>query len=498
MPNPNPAPTAGLRAVATRGMSWMAVQSVGTRVLSLTGQLILGWLLNPSDFGLYALALSISNAVGALRNGGVTQLLVRHSEDFEEHTPSLGGFALIFNLMAAALLALLAPLAASHFHSRQLIGLLLCIAVSFPVGTQAVIYRSRLTVDGRYRDLTALTFASTLFWQVATVGMAFAGCGPYSYVIPTMLQGPFETVVGFWLVRHWPHLELRPDKDRFMAVFRDTRWVMLGAAMLSLATTGDYMAVGLFTNAAMVGQYFFAFQLVSSVGTLISSGIESVLPPLLARPEFSRSKQNAAVLEMTQIFMLLSWPLAGLVAFATPPLIQFLWGPKWAPAAGAVQLMAFCLPAWILKSVVRSLIEARGLWKQRFIFLGAYGLGGILSAAAGATTGKLEIIAGAVTGFYLIFAAGLVMILPRLTDSPPLSIVRRLLVPCCLCLLSSAIATIAALAFSYRFSALLAPWILAASYIAITLTLNAALLQSEWRASLAMLLRRSPSLPEIQ
>jgi PST family polysaccharide transporter len=271
---------------------------------------------------------------------------------------------------------------------------------------------------------------------------------------------------------------------------------MLGAAMLSLATTGDYMAVGLFTNAAMVGQYFFAFQLVSAVGTLISSGIESVLPPLLARLEFSRPKQNAAMLEMTEIFMLLSWPLAGLVAFAAPPLIQVLWGPKWAPAADAVHLMAFCLPAWILKSAVRSLIEARGWWKQRFMFLGAYGLGGILSAAAGAATGNLEIIAGAVTGFYLLFAGGLVMILPRLTGSPPLSIVRRLLAPCCLCLLSSAAATVAALAFSYRFSALIAPWIITASYIAVTLALNATLLLSEWRASLTMLLHRSPPLQE--
>jgi len=49
-----------LRATATRGMSWMAVQTLGTRVLSLSGQLVLGWLLSPADFGLYALALSIS------------------------------------------------------------------------------------------------------------------------------------------------------------------------------------------------------------------------------------------------------------------------------------------------------------------------------------------------------------------------------------------------------------------------------------------------------
>jgi O-antigen/teichoic acid export membrane protein len=469
-------------------MSWMAVQTLGTRVLSLSGQLVLGWLLSPADFGLYALALSISNAVGALRNGGTAQMLVRHTEDFSDHARSLGGFAFIFNLLTTALLGLIAPWAAAHFHSRQLLGLLLCIAASFPLGTIAVIYRSRLTIDVRYRDLAALTFASTLFWQVATISMALAGCGPYSYVIPTMLQGPFETAFGFVLYRQWPTIQLRSSSENFLSIFRSSRWVMLGAAMLSLATSGDYMAVGLFTDAAMVGQYFFAFQLVSAVGTVISSGIESVLPSLLAKAGLGRAKQNAAVLEMTQIFMLLSWPLAGLVAFAAPPLIQLLWGSKWAPAAAALHVLAFCLPAWILKSVIRSLIEARGLWKQRFIFLGIYGFGGILSAAAGAATGKINIIAGAVTAFYLLFAAGLLMLLPKLTGGSSLSIVRRMLVPCCLCLLSSAIATCAALSLPSRFFAL-GPWIMAASYIAAVLALNATLLQSEWRASVSMLLR---------
>jgi PST family polysaccharide transporter len=469
----------------------MAVQTVATRGLSLAGQFVLGWLLSPADFGLYALALSISNAVGALRNGGVTQLLIRQSVDFDRHSAQLGGFALYVNVFAGALLVLMAPLAGSYFHSAQLLGLLLCIAGSFPTGTVAVIYRTRLTVDGRFGDLTGLILASTLFWQVATIAMAFSGCGAYSYVIPTLMQGPLETFIGLWLLKRWPHIDLRPEGRRFMAIFRETRWVMLGAAMLSLATTGDYLAVGLFTVAATVGQYFFAFQLVSAVGTLLSSGIESVLPPLLARLDSSRLKQNAAVLEMAEICMLLSWPLAGLLAIATPPLVHVLWGNKWAPAAQAVQIMAFCLPAWILKSVVRSVFEARGWWKWRFAFLAVYGFGGIISAALGATTKNLEIIAFAVTSFYLVFAALLLPMLHRLTSIPFASIARRLLIPFGVCLLAIAIATIPVFALKARLSAALAPWIMVSSYAVATLALNATLLQRMWRTPLSMLLRRS-------
>lgn len=479
--------------MAARGMWWMAVQTIGTRAISLAGQLALGWLLTPADIGLYALALSVSNAVGALRNGGVMQLFVRSPEDFRTLSGPLTGMAFFFNCLAAILVALLAPLAQIHFHSVALKWLLVCLGVSFPLGTLSVVYRSWLIIEGRYTDSTRLSVLSTLFWQVGTIGMAIAHCGAYSYVVPTALQGLLETAYGAWLMKGWPPVQLFLSRSLFLEIFRQTRWIMFGAAMLTLATTGDYLAVGWFNSSAMVGQYFFAFQLVSAVGTLLSTGIETVMPTLFARIDSYPSHMSSAVLEGSSLLMVLSWPVAGLLAFAAPPLVLALWGPKWAPAAQAIQIMAFCLPAWILKSLVRSIVEARGLWRSRSVLLTVYGIGAVTCAALGGATGSLLVVAGVVTAFYLSFSVGLLIFVGHLTASPLSLVARRILPPSLICgvavLMSLPVAAGKVLILSLLQRSLLA----IAVYLAVSVALNALALRSQWRNGLLLVRQVLPA-----
>ena len=402
------------RRIAVKGMSWMTFQNIGVRAITFAGQLILGWLLIPEEFGLYALALSVANAVGALRNGGIGQLLLRKTTNFEKDLGALTEYALLFNLLAATVTCAVAPLAARYFGSRQLGWLLIWIALSFPTGTVAVVFRSRLTVDGRYRELSVMNIASNVLWQASTIVMALAHCGAYSYVIPTAAQGLFETLIGYLYVRQWPlwgrHLTIK-DIRRF---FVDTRWVMLGAAMLSLATTGNYFAVGLFAHARLVGLFFFASQLIASIANVLQSSIENVLPPLFAKLNDRPDRQNETVADTLSLFMLMCWPLAGFISVAAPLAIQVMWAGKWDAAAGALSSMAYCLPAWAMVGVVRSLLEARGLWRERFLLLGAYGIGAAIVAAAASAQG-LSFLSGAVTCFYMLLAIASVIVLCRLT-----------------------------------------------------------------------------------
>jgi O-antigen/teichoic acid export membrane protein len=400
-------------ASVMRGMSWMTLNTLGARLVTFGAQIILGWVLLPEDFGLYALALSVSNAIAAIRNGGSHLLLVRHGDRYDSYAAPLTQYAFVLNFAAFGILSLAAPLFANHFHSADVGWLIACIGLSIPVGTVANTYRCKLAIDGRFRELATLSIGSTIVWQVQTVVMALTGFGPYSYVVPMIFQGIFEGALGYWYVKQWPMTREWLGWRRIVELVRETRWVMLGAAMLSLALSGHYFVVGLFHDAHIVGLYFFAYQIVQTATVLLNNSVEAVLPAMLAKLDSQREQQSGTALGTLAFLMIVSLPLSGALAVSAPPLIHALWNGKWDESARAVTTLAFCIPCWMVIAVVRAVLEARGSWRNRFLLLAVYGFGGIGSAALGAWLGDLQTIANYVTAFYLAFSLALIAAIPR-------------------------------------------------------------------------------------
>lgn len=62
-----------------QGMGWMVFWRICTRVLGVGSTLILVKLLGPADFGLIALALTVTQAVELLSLIGVEEALIRHA-----------------------------------------------------------------------------------------------------------------------------------------------------------------------------------------------------------------------------------------------------------------------------------------------------------------------------------------------------------------------------------------------------------------------------------
>ncbi|MBK7420445.1 MAG: oligosaccharide flippase family protein [Nitrospira sp.] len=68
--NPSQQIRKGLGNRITSGLLWSVLSIAVGKGASLIAQIILGWLLSKEDFALYAIAISWSTIVMALRNGG--------------------------------------------------------------------------------------------------------------------------------------------------------------------------------------------------------------------------------------------------------------------------------------------------------------------------------------------------------------------------------------------------------------------------------------------
>jgi lipopolysaccharide exporter len=401
--------TASLTGAAVAGASWMFATTVLGRLVGFAGQFAMGWLLRPEDFGVWALALSMATAVTALRNGGTTQILIQRGTGYYAEAPFFQRYSLIFNMAAFAILATLALL---NIHTHYaLAAVLFGIAASMPFATPAMLYRAKLTVERRFRDVALITLGAGIAWQGGVVTLAAAGAGALSFAAAPVLQSLFETIAGRAYAGPLPRSgQPRPLGD-YVALFKQSSWGMMSAAVLSLATTGNYFAVAMFSDARTVGLYYFGFQTVVSLSMPIYTGIEAVLPTLLTSLESERSRQMAALGRAMRAVMVASVPMAVALVMIAPLAIHILWRGKWDMAVPITQAFAVCIPAWLIIHTGRSLLEARGYWRLRFVVQCLYGVGGIVFAAVGTLTGGVDWIAVPAAAFYVVFAIGFVLLL---------------------------------------------------------------------------------------
>jgi O-antigen/teichoic acid export membrane protein len=402
----------GLTAKAVSGASWLFASTTLSRSIAVLGQIGIGWLLKPADFGVWALALSMSTAVMALRNGGTTQILIQRGSEFSSQARFFVRYSLLFNTIAAAVLV---GLSVPYLLKHNAVGFaLLGIAVSVPLATPAMMYRAKLTIDGRFRSLALINFGSSTVWQVSVFALAFAGFGATSFACAPILQTTFETLAGRRAVGRLPAGSgSRPWSD-YASLFRQSSWVMLSAAVLSLATTGDYFAVGMLTDLTTVGIYYFGFQTVVTLSMPIYTGLESVLPTLLVSLRDDPQRQAAALVRAMRAIVGTAVPLAITFALAVPLIVHLLWHGKWDVAIRPTQILAACLPAWLIIHSVRALLEARGNWRLRFALLAVNGVGGITAAGIGTYFGGVANIALTVSVFYVSFGLSLLLALRKL------------------------------------------------------------------------------------
>jgi O-antigen/teichoic acid export membrane protein len=421
-----PALSATGASSAITGSLWIVLSNVLTRGVSLVGQIVLAWLLVPEDFGVWALALSISNALAALRNGGTSQILVKRGSEYATHVGPIFRFSLAFNALA---MVILCGVAAFMSAGRPGVApVLLGIALSIPLATPAMVLKAKLAITRRFRELGAIGLRSALLWQATTVALAFCGFGASSFAIAPLVQAGYESLASWRYTGRFPDVRAPTHAGEYWNLLRESRWIMLSSAALALATTGDYFAVALLSDTRTAGLYFFAFQLTAAIGLPLSGALETVLPPLLTQLNHDIARQTAACVRTIRVIMAAAIPVAAAFSLGAPLAIHLIWQGRWDEAAPLARILAICIPAWLFVSIARALIEARGLWRGRFIVLGLYGLGGMTAAAIGILWDGLHTIAPAVTAFYLAFAAALLLLF-RMLGVPLKQSVAAILLP---------------------------------------------------------------------
>jgi O-antigen/teichoic acid export membrane protein len=389
--------------LAMKGMAWMSMAMFVTRGVGFITQLILGWLLSTDDFAIYAMAIASSSFFMAFRDGGLQQILIKRGKSYAYLAHSIARIYFILGTLVALLIVACSGLIADVYGQSEVQVLLVIIAISIPLSVPAQIMKAKLSIDLRFKEISMIGLYSSLFQQSSIVLLAFYGAGAYSFVLPLIFVALFEWVLTYFHIGPWPR-KGKLNKRLVVALFSQSKWIILGALSTSLIMQGGNFVVSLFESTTIVALFFFGFQLTAALLSLLTSSFLSVLLPLFSRIVDNEKELRATYLEVLYKIFIISCPFSCGVVLLAPEMTSIIWAGKWDGAIPVIQFLSISMIVGALAPVGNAILSARGEWHKLAYFRMANGVGTLVATYIGVKIGGITAIAFSLMLFRLCFS----------------------------------------------------------------------------------------------
>jgi len=367
-------------------------QTIGSKIVGLAGQAVLGILLMPDDMGLWGSAQIVIGFSGLIQQAGLPEMLIHRQRHFNRWANTAFWMSVGLGLVGAVLTAAAAWPAARFFHDERLIGMLLALALTIPLMSLDLVAETKLQNELRFGLLAGVN------WGIAVLQLAlwvvFAMILPtkfkaYAFVLPRPIVALARLAILWAAAR--PPIKWSADFKRWKYMFNDSATLFTSNLFLMLQWQGDYIVLKRMYEAAVLGVYYLAFNLSIQTMQLFTGNLTGVLFPALSKLQGDPQRQIRAFLEATRMLALIAVPLCLLQMGIADPGVRLLFQDnKWQDAIPVLQALSIGMAFRVVASPGGSLIQAQGRFRVILITNIINAIVFLSLVSAGAWIGKVD------------------------------------------------------------------------------------------------------------
>lgn len=361
-----------VKARIFRSGIWVGLAATLGTLLNFVRSIVLARLLTPEMFGLMGIAGIAVRTIETFTRPGIAPALIARQREFDEAAATAFTLLVGRGIVLAILLTVLAPFVARFYEADQLTPVLQAMSLIFVIGGLANIQTIARQKEIDFRSLTFLALTSNLLGTVATILAAFLLRSVWALVIGQIATAAFNAFLSYLFVPG--RIRFSFDRELARELVTYGRFITGSSIMMFMAAEIDTAVLGKLVGIETVGLYTFAFALANLATANISKSVSSVMMPAYSKLQDDPESLKRAFLRSLSFVMMLVMPVcAGLVLLAEP-LIVFIYGERWAPAADALRILAFYGLFRSLASFSGYLFEGIGKPRNAF-YIGAFRFG---------------------------------------------------------------------------------------------------------------------------
>lgn len=389
------------------GVIWSGATTLLLRFANITITAVVAHILDPRDFGIYAVALTAYAIVASIGQLGVSSCLIRADLDIDSLAPTVVTVSLVTSAILAGLMAVFAAPVATALGSAAGVNAVRVMAIAIMLSGIFAVPCTQLVRDFKLKK----QFIANVISFVPTAGillfLAKSGSGAMAFAWSRVLG---EVIEGSIVIASVPRNYLPGFDRKALPVLFRFGLPFAGANLVNyILLNVDYMFVGHLLGAVLLGVYVLAYNVSTWPGSLLGGVLNNVSMPAISRVKHDPELLKQAITQAFRAVSLVVMPVCAMTMTLSRPLILTLYGSQWGGAAKVLSVLslygAISISGVLFANILAGLGTTRWMLVVQLVWIGtlvpAMALGVRADGIVGAGIAHVVVIAAIVLPTYL-------------------------------------------------------------------------------------------------
>lgn len=328
-----------LKERTVSGFKWLVINNILQKMLSIGTFAVLARILEPSTFGIFAMAFVAIDGVGIFKTFGLDGGIIQKKDCPEEANHTAFFLIQAISVSLFLLFFVLTPLVADFFNYTGLKSILRALGIVFVLGGLGRVPSALLTRSLRFRLISTIDLIG------AAVNSLFAIL--FAYLSPTVWS-----LVGAYLIKqsvitglawHFSGYQLRWHFDKKIAaeLFSFGKFLIGLSVLWYLGSNLNHLVVGKLLGAAALGYYAMAVNATNFINNQFTHIISRVMFPAYSAIQDDLETLKRAYLKTIKFISMLSLPFSVVLICLADEFVLTLYGEKWLSIVPLIRWLGF-------------------------------------------------------------------------------------------------------------------------------------------------------------
>ncbi|MDP1846597.1 MAG: oligosaccharide flippase family protein [Solirubrobacteraceae bacterium] len=343
---------------ARRALPLSLLSFGANKVITVGTTIVLARLLDPTEFGLFALAIMMLALLSMFNDFGFGRLLIaRQDLDAVAKGTMLTAMVATSALLGLALAAVSSPIA-GLFDEPRLQSLLVIIAVTLALSGPVWFYDTLLQRELEFKARLVAQVVQNIAFAAVAIGLVLLDHGVTGLVVANVASYVAYLACLLWVAPY--HVRPAFARGRIGELLVGSRGFVVQGGVLFAQQNADNLTVAKVLGSGPLGAYFLAYRLAQLTTEGIARPVANVTFSAFSRMRHRGEDWGAAYLSTLRMIALAACPVAFVVGAAADPVVRLLYGPKWLVMIGPLAILGLWAILHALEWTVMSLLNTIG------------------------------------------------------------------------------------------------------------------------------------------